>query len=272
MSVMPFKMLPVLLLWIVFAVPAAQAGQVRPDALPPRPFTSVTLGQNVAEFFFARGDSNFVYGYAGPATSLVVRGDKSRATLVFGTRAADVAQQRPGQRYLDLSLLTGDNLYLTRSGDPVQVSVPLRLHLAYQGLQVDTSPLGPGARRVRGLHLVHTGVGAGGSVLLQSPPGLPLVGRRGQVRATWLTTLGGTRDAEQELSATRFTRTTDIDLEVRIHRVLGSELGLAAGYTYRAHQWYAGSMSAVRDAFGGLHAASVDQRARQHSLRVGLVL
>lgn len=266
------RMLLSLLLCAVFQASAAQPDLAAQEDRPPRARTTVAIGQYQSEFFFVKGDSNFVYGYVGPAPALLVQGDKSSASLAYGTQPADSARQQPGQRYLDLSLQTGDNLYLTAKDDPVRVYVPVRLQLGYQGVKVNTVPLGPEARSVRTLHLIHTGLGAGGGVRIHSPSSLPVVGSRGQVRASWLTTLGGVRDAEQDLSAMRFTRTTDVDLELQVNRVFGTALGLAVGYTYRAHQWYAGSVSTVRDVFGGLHAGSVDQRSQQHILRLGVVL
>lgn len=156
------RMLLSLLLFAVFQAAAAQPGLEVPENKPPRSRTTIAIGQYQSEFFFAKGDSNFVYGYAGPAPALVVTGEKNSVSLAYGAQPADSSLQRPGQRLIDLAL--------------------------------------------------------------------------------------------------------------QVNRVFGTALGLAIGYTYRAQQRYGGSVSAVRDAFGGLHAGSVDQRFQQHALRLGIVL
>lgn len=256
-------LVPIILLLVV---PAA-VGQAPPDPSPP-PRTDATrlaLGYAQTDFAYAGGDSAYQYAFRGLTTTLEVSGERSTVSLSFGREAVPATPDAPTHRLFDISLQTGDDVAVqmpTRA--PVRLKIPVRVHLAYQGVSVDAAGDASPAEAIRPLHLIHTGLGAGGRALVTVP------GVAADVHAGGLVTVGGLRDVERELSATRLYSRADLSVELRLPQVFGPRAGLAVGYTLRHQHWLAGTVDVTRTIDGALQTGGAAQHHQQQMVHVGL--
>lgn len=225
--------------------------------------TSVSAGYAQTRFAYTSATTGHRYQVAGmaPTVMLSAPGGSASVSLGGGTlQRPDVAQM------LDVALSMGGDLRLVRPSTALSLSVhvPIRVVAGYRALPANATT---GAPR---LHLGNAGVGLGGGASLALPTGMPLLARRLVTSGSAVVSLGAMGEVASKLSPVVLTRMLDLNVEVKLERVLGLPLGLTAGYTFRT--LHASAPVETLDHAKALARSphTFAPMARQHLLRIGV--
>ena len=232
------------LLLLVLAVPPASA-QSDEDSEDEDGITSLTVGYITTDFDYIPPVQGFgsPYDFSKNLRGLMLSTRHGSLMLDYGKFEDDGTSRRT----IGAELLTGGNAYLFREffDLPIGVYVPIRFNLDYRYVQPDVSER-------NNLHLGAAGVGAGAGARIRLPVGPDFLEENFEARVTGVFVPGimsglsdietpDTNDPGEDLinddsfNDTRLRRMFNFNVEARLAEVLGDNVGITAGYTFRLY-------------------------------------
>lgn len=230
---------------LLFAVlPVVAPAQSSGDAGEDEGVTSLTVGYIASDFDYL----------GGPTGTSPYAFDKSLRSLKLSTRSGSLlldyerfGEEGNKRRTFGAELLTGGNLHLFRDflHLPIGIYLPIRANLDYRYVE----PQNPERNN---LHFGAAGVGTGAGARLRLPVGPDFLKENFEARLTGVfvpAVMTGISDIEAPSAAdpggdlvgedtfddTRLRRMFNINLDVELAKILGGNVGLTAGYTFRIY-------------------------------------
>lgn len=219
----------------------------------------------------SRTPSLSLYVFDGTMQALMLSGTHGSLSAAYGVQESDVTTIR----LIDTFFTLGGNVYLIRNRKGIQFAafLPIRLSGGYRYASIDADQIREAARfptTLPDLHRAHAGLGAGGGAEIRSPEVMPILQDRLAVRASALVVPGGYTDLGAEFESVYLSRVRDINIEVKLERVLGN-VGITLGYTRRSQYRTSNEPESVSD-FLDLVTNQTDllQVGSQDILRLGI--
>lgn len=247
--------------------------------------TSLTIGYMGTDFEVFP-DSGTVYDFGGAMQTLMLSTDNGALSVGYGREGNSL--EGASTRVLDVFAITGGNAYIVRElmGLPIAAYVPIRFNVSYRFSSI-TFPLQEGSENASEeeyptRHFGTLGLGAGLGGWARVPVDLPLIGDSFVVRGTYVVVpgaygmFGGQREdvvagrADEE-STIYAGRTHEIDLEFKVEKVLGGNIGATIGFTQRWQNRTPTEPSSFADVIDTvLGSNEMNKVAGQSIIRVGI--
>lgn len=212
-----------------------------------------------------------LYAFEGTMRALMFSGAHGSLSVAYGNQGGRLT----ALHLIDTFFTLGGNIYLIRNKKGLQFAafLPIRLNGNYQYASLDADQVREDAvssTALPDLHRVHAGIGAGGGAEVRSPEAMPIIRDRLAVRASALVVPGGYTDLGAEFESVYLSRVRDINIEVKLERVLGN-VGITLGYT-RRNQYRTSNEPESMSGFLDLvtNQANLVQVGGQDILRLGI--
>ncbi len=262
-----------------------RAESLRPMIAGPVTSTSLTIGFQNTDFYFAGQGTDTVFDFSSPLFAVTLSSHRGSLTAAYGTSTltsvatGEEPAFQASQQLLQISGTYGGNAYLAHTIEqaPLAIYVPFRLKGGYQ--YVNTDDPGVFESELESQHIVDAGLGAGiGSQFrftdLPGTSGTAVLGNL-VLEGSLMFIPAGYANVTDGFDDIYMSRTRDINLEVRLVELLrtgvGSGLGITLGFTHRtigrAQEQVDSFGDVLSDAFG---VGSLDRVSTQRLFRVGI--